>query len=84
MACPTKARLFGDLSNPDDPATRHATGRGAVDLYADLGYQPTNRYLPPKARPPHADPGKGDQGEEDFRPEQLPPILRWLDRVLSR
>ena len=84
MACPTKARLFGDLSNPDDPATRHAAGRGAVDLYADLGYQPTNRYLPPKARPPHADPGKGDQGEEDFRPEQLPPILRWLDRVLSR
>lgn len=81
MACPTKARLFGDLADPDSEASRYAEQRGNVDLYGELGYQPTNRYLPPRARPaPSSDPTKDEEG----LPEKLPPLLKWLDRVLSR
>ena len=81
MACPTRARMFGDLADPEDPATRYASERGSVDLLPDLGYQPVNRYLPPKPR--RASASTEAQDEDDYRPEQLPPLLRWVDRLLS-
>ncbi|MEZ5443960.1 MAG: 4Fe-4S dicluster domain-containing protein [Lysobacterales bacterium] len=81
MACPTRARMFGDLADPQDPATRYASERGSVDLLPELGYQPVNRYLPPKPR--RANASAEAQVEDDYRPEQLPPLLRWVDRLLS-
>jgi len=84
MACPTKARLFGDLADPESEASRYASERGSVDLYGELGYKPVNRYLPPKARPAPTAVVAAAGDEAEYQPEQLPPLLKWLDRVLTR
>jgi Fe-S-cluster-containing dehydrogenase component len=86
QACPTRARHFGDLGDPDSPVSQLVAERGGVALMPELGYQPVNRYLPP--RPRRA--GPADEAtttapvEEAFDPKQLNPLLRWLDRALSR
>jgi Fe-S-cluster-containing dehydrogenase component len=78
-ACPAGARHFGDLADPDSAASRLVAARGEVELMPELGYRPTNQYLPP--RPRKAVPG--DTGA----PERLDPapgsFLAWLDRVLG-
>lgn len=81
QACPTRARHFGDLGDPGSAVSQLVQARGGVDLLPELGYRPTNKYLPPRARragqvtPP---------ADEPLDPAALPPLLRWLDRVLSR
>ena len=49
-ACPTGARHFGDLADPDSAASRLVADRGGFDLMPELGYAPTNKYLPPRPR----------------------------------
>jgi Fe-S-cluster-containing dehydrogenase component len=86
QACPTRARHFGDLGDEDSAISQLVRERGGVPLLPELGYQPVNRYLPPRARragpadEAHAPAAK----EEAFDPKQLNPLLRWLDRALSR
>jgi Fe-S-cluster-containing dehydrogenase component len=86
QACPTRARHFGDLGDPDSAISQLVLERGGVPLMPELGYQPVNRYLPPRAR--RAGPADEAQApvakEEAFDPKQLNPLLRWLDRALSR
>ncbi|HEY2345343.1 MAG TPA: 4Fe-4S dicluster domain-containing protein [Xanthomonadaceae bacterium] len=86
QACPTRARHFGDLGDPGSKVSKLVAERGGRDLLPELGYRPTNKYLPPRPRraggaesasPPSA-------AEESLDPKALPPVLRWLDRVLSR
>ncbi|MDE2271268.1 MAG: 4Fe-4S dicluster domain-containing protein [Xanthomonadaceae bacterium] len=85
LACPTRARMFGDLGDPGSEASRAVEARGGYALMPEFGYRPVNRYLPPRPRrdgstattqriPP----------EEALEPGKLPPLLRWLDRALSR
>ncbi|WP_363800368.1 4Fe-4S dicluster domain-containing protein [Lysobacter firmicutimachus] len=82
QACPTRARHFGDLGDPESEVSRLVAERGGVDLMASLGYRPTNKYLPPRPR----------RGGDDSPPAPaetldtgaLPGVLRWLDKVLSR
>jgi hypothetical protein len=56
--------------------------RGGFELMPELGYKPVNRYLPPRRAPkPDAGPPK-DAGP---LPSQITnPLLRWVDKVLSR
>ena len=86
QACPTKARHFGDLGDPESDVSKLVAARGGVALMPELGYAPVNRYLPPRPRragenetmaPPLPQ-------QPSFDTEQLSPMLRWLDRVLSR
>ncbi len=49
----------------------------------EFGYQPVNRYLPPRPRRDGCE-SKPVPREEALDREQLPGVLRWLDRVLSR
>lgn len=81
QACPTRARHFGDLADPDSAVSQLVAERDGVALMPELGYRPTNRYLPPRARraAPMLEPEV-----EALDPSALPPLLRWLDRVLSR
>ena len=78
--CPTGARHFGDLADPESPVSRLVVERGGFGPLAELGYQPTNRYLPPRPRRTEAAP--------DI-PAALEPatstggFLAWLDRVLG-
>jgi Fe-S-cluster-containing dehydrogenase component len=84
QVCPTRARHFGDLGDPESKVSKLVAQRGGVDLMPQLGYQPVNKYLPPRPR------RAGDATPAPARPEEtldaaaLPPVLRWLDRVLSR
>ena len=85
QACPTKARHFGDLGDPDSKVSQLVAERGGVALMPELGYAPVNRYLPQRPR------RAGDTAAqtppasvEKLDTTQLNPLLRWLDRALSR
>ncbi len=82
--CPASARHFGDLGDPDSEVSKLVQERGGMDLMAELDYQPTNKYLPPRPR---------RQGQPDKATASPPlsavapkenPVLHWIDRVLSR
>src|SRR5574337_1763589 len=50
MACPTRARHFGDLGDPDSTVSKLVAERGGYDLMPEMGYKPVNKYLPPRPR----------------------------------
>ena len=77
LACPTRARHFGDLGDPESQVSRLVAARGGVDLLPGLGYRPTNKYLPPREPvrlEPTAQP-TGDRTGDGF--------FGWLDRLLG-
>jgi Fe-S-cluster-containing dehydrogenase component len=82
IACPVSARHFGDLGDPDSDVSRLVASRGGYDLMPEMGYNPVNKYLPPRERPaPNPNP------PAEALPTTLDiknPLLRWLDRALSR
>ena len=82
ITCPVGARHFGDLGDPESKVSQLVAARGGYDLMPEMGYQPTNKYLPPRERP---------KVNPDTLAESVPtaldiknPLLRWLDRALSR
>ncbi|OIR02700.1 tetrathionate reductase subunit B precursor [mine drainage metagenome] len=48
-ACPTHARLFGDVHDPDSDISRAIRERGGYALMPELGTRPANQYLPRRA-----------------------------------
>jgi Fe-S-cluster-containing dehydrogenase component len=83
QACPTRARHFGDLGDPESAVSQLVAKRGGVDLLPELGYRPVNQYLPPRPRRTAPATAAADT-PEPFDAQQVPGVLRWLDRVLSR
>ena len=45
-ACPTGARLFGDVKDPDSEVSKAIRERGGYPLMPEWDTQPANRYLP--------------------------------------
>ncbi|GAB3346963.1 4Fe-4S dicluster domain-containing protein [Lysobacter tyrosinilyticus] len=85
QVCPTRARHFGDLGDPESKVSKLVAERGGVALMPELGYQPVNRYLPPRPRRAgDAASTTTEAATEALDTAALPPVLRWLDRVLSR
>jgi Fe-S-cluster-containing dehydrogenase component len=85
QACPTRARHFGDLGDPESKVSKLVAARGGMDLMPQLGYKPVNKYLPPRPRRADGEETGGRRAaEERIDTDALPPVLRWLDRVLSR
>lgn len=81
--CPASARHYGDLADPNSDVSRLVEERGGYDLMPEMGYKPTNKYLPPRPR------AESPEGREASPPvEALPqndqPLLQWVDRFLSR
>jgi Fe-S-cluster-containing dehydrogenase component len=79
--CPTRARHFGDLGDPESEVSKLVAERGGFDLMAEMGYRPTNKYLPPRPR-------RCGEGESVKRltpePVAADGLLGWLDRMLDR
>src|SRR5215471_11799785 len=46
--CPTSARHFGDLGDPNSDISKLVRDRGGYDLMPEMGYLPTNKYLAPR------------------------------------
>ena len=81
--CPVNARHFGDLGDPASDVSKLVAERGGYDLMPELGYKPTNKYLPPRPRRTAAEP-VGGLAELPPMPGVDQPLLRWVDRFLSR
>ncbi len=86
QACPTRARHFGDLGDPESKVSKLVVERGGRDLLPELGYKPVNKYLPPRPRRGAEPSTAGDamRADEKLDAAVLPSLLRWIDRVLSR
>jgi Fe-S-cluster-containing dehydrogenase component len=80
QACPTRARHFGDLGDPESDVSKLVAERNGVALMPELGYQPVNRYLPPRPR------RTGDEASTDDASQADAGNLaqRWLNRILKR
>ncbi len=83
--CPSSARHFGDLGDPASAVSQLVAERGGFDLMPELGYQPMNKYLPPRAsRSDNAVVGAPAALEPVVPTEGAGRFLRWVDRLLSR
>ena len=46
LACPTSARLFGDIHDPQSEVSRAISERGGYQLMPEWDTKPSNHYLP--------------------------------------
>ncbi|MEL7343255.1 MAG: 4Fe-4S dicluster domain-containing protein [Pseudomonadota bacterium] len=79
-ACPTGARAFGDLGDPNSDVSLEVADRGGFNLLDEFGYEPVNKYLPPRqatvsAPEPIPAPAAGSAIEG---------LFSWVDKTLSR
>ncbi|MHB8446619.1 MAG: 4Fe-4S dicluster domain-containing protein [Rudaea sp.] len=84
MACPTRARHFGDLGDAESAVSKLVAARGGYDLMPEMGYKPVNKYLPPRPRRDGcgSTPKPAQDEKVDF--SSASPLLRWIDKALSR
>jgi Fe-S-cluster-containing dehydrogenase component len=73
MACPTNARLFGDVHDPDSEVSRAIAERGGYTLMPELGTQPANHYLPRRKTDAHTDPAQLVREQNPLRVEGREP-----------
>lgn len=85
--CPSNARHFGDLGDPDSAVSQLVAERGGMDLMPEQGTKPVNQYLPPRPKDTLPDAGH----EFDVLAPFLEPIatepkgfLSWLDKTLEK
>jgi Fe-S-cluster-containing dehydrogenase component len=84
MVCPTHARHYGDLGDPNSPVSEMVAARGGKDLLPELGYRPVNKYLPPRRERKSPGPVAAAPAVPTPAPTGDNRLLRWVDRLLSR
>jgi Fe-S-cluster-containing dehydrogenase component len=85
-ACPTGARHFGDLGDPDSAVSKLVNEREGFDLLTEMGFKPVNKYLPPRPRrdqaaqpaPRAAEQPAINSGSLAYR------FFAWADKTLAR
>ncbi|MGD9783722.1 MAG: 4Fe-4S dicluster domain-containing protein [Hyphomicrobiaceae bacterium] len=89
-ACPTGARHFGDLGDPDSDISQLVAERGGYDLLPGMGYKPVNKYLPPRPRRDGSGYAEAGSAEAMQAPlatgdgSAIERLFAWADRVLAR
>lgn len=84
MACPTRARHFGDLGDANSGVSKLVAERGGYDLMPETGYKPVNKYLPPRPRKDASVSTVAIESETAVDFSTASPALRWIDKLLSR
>ena len=79
QVCPTRARHFGDLGDPESKVSKLVAERGGVALMPELGYAPVNSYLPPRPRRTGQDDVAGEPAATNANG-----IAAWLGRLVKR
>ncbi|MGR3444216.1 MAG: 4Fe-4S dicluster domain-containing protein, partial [Thalassococcus profundi] len=80
--CPSGARHFGDLGDPDSAVSQLVAERGGMDLMPEQGTKPVNKYLPPRPRDRWTDQSVLAPFLEPVA-EEPRGFLAWLDRALE-
>ena len=85
-ACPAGARHFGDLSDPTSAVSEMVRDRGGMELMAEQGTKPVNRYLPPRSRDAAGSAEALQAGAPlaALAEPEAKGFLGWLDRALER
>ncbi|MEM6666061.1 MAG: 4Fe-4S dicluster domain-containing protein, partial [Pseudomonadota bacterium] len=81
--CPANARHFGDLADPTSEVSQMVVARGGIDLMAEQGTRPVNKYLPPRKGKPIGD-ARPDRFADADAPVNATGLLGWVDDMLSR
>lgn len=81
--CPTSARHFGDLGDPNSEIAKLVSERRGYDLMPEMEYKPTNKYLPPRPRRTDVVFIDGAPRLNPVAPETGDGLLAWVDRMLS-
>ncbi len=80
LTCPSNARFYGDFDDPDSVVSQKVRERGGYSMMPEAGYQPTNKYLPPRQKPlveQHAEKAASTE-------KPLSQIQRWIAQQLTR
>jgi len=73
MACPTSARLFGDIHDPDSQVSRAIRESGGYQLMPEWGTKPANHYLPRRKTQLRIHPDELERADNPLRIDsQLP------------
>ena len=75
--CPSGARHFGDLGNPNSEVSKLVEARGGFDLMPDQGTKPVNKYLPPRQKAEARDPSPVAIASD------AKGFFAWVDKALS-
>ncbi len=62
LACPTSARMFGDLEDPTSAVSTAVRERGGFGMMPEMGYKPVNQYLPTRECKPAPVEAQGTPG----------------------
>ena len=84
LTCPTSARFFGDFDDPNSEVSTLVRERGGYAMMPEVGYNPVNKYLPPRERPtaPVAEKSANDSsGDAKANTKSL--LGRWLQKQKS-
>jgi len=71
LACPTSARLFGDIHDPNSEASIAIRERGGYQLQPEWGTQPANQYLPRRKTRVHIHVDELQRADNPLRKEHL-------------
>jgi Fe-S-cluster-containing dehydrogenase component len=85
-ACPTGARHFGDLGDPNSEVSQLVNRRAGFDLLPEMGFGPVNKYLPP--RPRRDATSSSSPSDAGVPPPSdgslMESFFAWADKMLSR
>ena len=71
LACPTSARIFGDVHDPESAASQAIREEGGYQLQPEWGTQPANHYLPRRKTRMHIHEDELVRADNPLRKEDL-------------